>query len=208
MGRKQVFDNTELIVNTAFNLIKDEGFKSFSTRRLAIELGISKTTAYNYLKSKESIIEEVVAKAIKIYHSAILQLINKKKYQVTDIFELLLVRAEVIYDFVIEFRDIYKLTNRQISSVIYDKDLSLEQRFGHVGSLYTKVFPEYRDDMNKLFPSQDILDKHQLLTVLINNLAVIEMDRKNKIGKNKHMELVGKSWSLITETPLPWHYKP
>jgi AcrR family transcriptional regulator len=203
MGRKQSYTDNSKIIDCAFELIAVEGFSHFSTRRLASKLGISKTTAYNYIQNKESIIELVVDKAFKLFYQDVFTLIDIRKYKVIHFFDLLLVIAEVLQDSLMQYGDVYKLAYRQMGKS-FENGISIEERFVYLYPLYCRIFPDFKYEDFPEFSSQDFLAKHHYLIVLINEMAVIELNRKNKIGKEKHLELIRNAWSLITQCPLPW----
>ncbi len=59
MGRERVIENPVAIVEHAFDLIDQDGFGQFSTRRLAGRLGVSHMTLYNYF-DRDEILKRVI----------------------------------------------------------------------------------------------------------------------------------------------------
>lgn len=202
MGRKQTFDNIDDIVDCAFDLISREGFSSFSTRKLASSLGISKNTAYNYLKNKEDIIFRVVEKAKKIFYENTYELARDRHCSTVDALDLILLFAEVLYDFMISYRDIYKLAYREMS-VCYEKGASLEERFMFFIPLFRHFIRDFDIVTNEDFAREEFISKFHFLETLINGLVTIELNRTEKIGKESYMGEVANAWQLITGKEIP-----
>ena len=56
MGRGRKIIDIELVVDGAIALIEEGGVEEFSTRRLAVRLGISAMTLYNYYDNRQAIL--------------------------------------------------------------------------------------------------------------------------------------------------------
>jgi AcrR family transcriptional regulator len=65
MARAKVFLDPEVIIDQAYDLIKENGVEGLSVRKLATKLGVSSMTLYNYVENIEEIREKVVFKAFK-----------------------------------------------------------------------------------------------------------------------------------------------
>jgi len=57
MSRERFFNDKQRIIDTAISLICENGYESFSMRRLAASLGASPMTLYNYFSNKEEIVK-------------------------------------------------------------------------------------------------------------------------------------------------------
>jgi len=66
MAREKAFLDEKIIAAKAVELIDDEGFERFSTRRLALALGTSVMTLYNYYPSKDAILRDAVLRAFDL----------------------------------------------------------------------------------------------------------------------------------------------
>ncbi|MCX8012910.1 MAG: TetR/AcrR family transcriptional regulator [Rectinema sp.] len=60
MSRERFFEDKTRIIEEAIALIEDEGYESFSTRKLAARLGISPMTLYNYFANKDDLVRETI----------------------------------------------------------------------------------------------------------------------------------------------------
>lgn len=55
-----------LIINVAFNLITDNGLEGFSIAKLANELDCTKSSIYNYFKSKDDLLNQIFIEKTKL----------------------------------------------------------------------------------------------------------------------------------------------
>ena len=63
MGRERLFADKKEIIDAAIELLSENGYESFSTRKLARRLSISPMTLYNYFSSRNEIIEAAIEAA-------------------------------------------------------------------------------------------------------------------------------------------------
>lgn len=63
MGRERLFADKKEIIDAAIELLSENGYESFSTRKLARRLGVSPMTLYNYFSSRNEIIEAAIEAA-------------------------------------------------------------------------------------------------------------------------------------------------
>ncbi|MBL8966145.1 MAG: TetR/AcrR family transcriptional regulator, partial [Spirochaetaceae bacterium] len=61
MSRERKFGDSRVIIAEALRLIEEEGYLSFSTRRLAARLGLTAMSLYTYYDSRERLLEDAVA---------------------------------------------------------------------------------------------------------------------------------------------------
>ncbi len=61
------------IIDTAFNLVRRNGWNSLTTRSIAQELGSSARPIYSYFDSMEKLEEEIVKRAVKLLHDYMVQ---------------------------------------------------------------------------------------------------------------------------------------
>lgn len=61
----------ELIINVAFRIIIDNGLEEFSIAKLAAELNCTKSSIYNYFKSKNDLLNEIFISKTKLIASGI-----------------------------------------------------------------------------------------------------------------------------------------
>jgi len=59
----------EEIIESAFNLVRDKGWNSLSTRTLAEELGSSAKPIYSFFKSMDELEEELVKKSVDLLYA-------------------------------------------------------------------------------------------------------------------------------------------
>ncbi len=199
MPRKPIFDNTDIIIDTAFNIIREEGFYNFSTRRLASKLEVSKNAVFNYLKTKEDIINKVVEKFYTIFVENVLKMIkNNEDHYKKNLFDIYLIIADVLYDMVLEYGDVYKIAIRDFNKT-FEPETTTENKFKLLFPVFTFLIDDFKYTEYKEFTEQDFLDKHHLLIVLIINMNTIELNRETKIGKDEYMRLFRKAYSLVME---------
>ncbi len=202
MGRKHAVENDDVIVECAYELIKRGGFPSFSTRQLAAKLKISKTTAYNYLPSKEEIILRVVERGTKLYHQGLNSLIESRAYAVADLFDALLVAAEAMYFFVAENGDVFKLMFRNYNRYFEDGLTEIE-RIGFLRPIFARFFPQFESTEYSSFNTVDKLNRYYYISVTVFQLCVIDQNRTVKIDRQKFMEQICEVWSLLAKKEIP-----
>ena len=61
------------IIDTAFNLVRRNGWNSLTTRSIAQELGSSARPIYSYFDSMEKLEEEIVKRAVKLLYDDMVQ---------------------------------------------------------------------------------------------------------------------------------------
>ena len=199
MARKPIFEDTSIIIDAAFNIIKDEGLNNFSTRRLASELKVSKNAVSNYLSTKEDIIKKVVEKFYMLFTQNVLEKIKtEEEYYKNNLFDLYIIFADVLYDMISEYGDVYKIATRDFNKV-FEQNIKIEDKFKLVFPIYSFLNDDFKYNDHPELNTQDSLDKHDLLTMLMINMNTIELNRTNKIGKEEHMRLFRKAFYLITE---------
>jgi AcrR family transcriptional regulator len=199
MPRKPIFKDNNIIIDTAFEIIKDDGFKNFTTRKLASNLGVSKNAVFNYFPTKEDIITKVVEKFFNIMTKNVLEKIKtKKNYYKENLFYLYPVYADILYDMVIRYGDVYKLAHRDFLKT-FEKNTAIEIKFKLFAPIFSFLFENFKFTDYPMFNSQDFLDKNHLLFMFLSSMDITESNRTNKIGKDEHMRLFHKAWLLITE---------
>ncbi len=199
MARKPIFEDTSIIIDAAFNIIKDEGLNNFSTRRLASELKVSKNAVSNYLSTKEDIIKKVVEKFYILFTQNVLEKIKtEEEYYKNNLFDLYIIFADVLYDMISEYGDVYKIATRDFNKV-FEQNINIEDKFKLVFPIYSFLIGDFIFNDHPELNTQDSMDKHDLLTMLMLNMNIIELNRTNKIGKEEHMRLFRKAFYLITE---------
>ncbi|MBN2873608.1 MAG: TetR/AcrR family transcriptional regulator [Spirochaetales bacterium] len=60
MGRDRVISDAMQLVRTAFKIIDEEGYEHFSARKLAVTLGVSHMTVYNYMERDELLNQVII----------------------------------------------------------------------------------------------------------------------------------------------------
>ncbi len=202
VGRKHSLENTDVIVECAYELIRTEGFSSFSTRRLAAKLDVSKTTAYNYLPNKEEIIEKVVARAKVIFHQGLEELAADRNYAIVDLFDCLLAAAEALYIFVKENGDIFKLMFRGFNPH-FEGGLSALERIAYLRPVFARLLPDYDGPEHAGLLTEEKLDKYYFISVMVFELCLIELNRVTKIEHKAFMAQVCDIWSLLSGKMVP-----
>ena len=199
MPRKPIFSDTGIIIDTAFDIIKNEGLNSFSTRKLASRLKVSKNAVSNYISTKEEIIKKVVEKFYILFTERVLEKIKtKEEYYKKNLLDLYLIFADVLYDMILENGDVYKIAALDFYKT-FDYNTKIEEKFKLVFPVYTLLIDNFRFQDYPEFNDNDYIEKQDLLTMLMLNMNTIELDRENKIGKEEHMRLFKKAFYLITE---------
>ena len=197
MPRKPIFSNSDIIIDTAFDIIKDEGFYNFSTRKLASRLKVSKNAVFNYIDTKEDLIDKVVEKFYSIFINNVLDMIkNNKDHYKKNFFDLYLIIADVLYDMVIEYGDIYKIAIRDFNKT-FEPNTEIGNRFKMIFPVFSSIIDNFKYSSYKEFTAQDFLDRHHILVVLLINMNTIELNRNMKTGKEEYMRLFRKAYSLI-----------
>ena len=199
MARKPIFDDTGIIIDTAFDIIKDEGFDNFSTRILAAKLKVSKNAVSNYISTKEELLKEVVKKFYTIFTERVLDKIKtKEEYYKNNLLDLYLVFADVLYDMILEHGDVYKIATRDFCKT-FEQNITIDDKFKLIFPVYTLLIENFKYQDYPEFTDEDYIEKQDLLTMLMINMNTIELNRENKIGKEEHMRLFRKAFYLITE---------
>ena len=199
MARKPIFDDTGIIIDTAFDIIRDQGLNNFSTRKLAAELKVSKNAVSNYISTKEEILEEVVKKFYSIFTERVLEKTKEKEeYYKHNLLDLYIIFADVLYDMILEHGDVYKIATRDFCKT-FEQDTKIEEKFKLVFPVYKLLVDNFRYEDYPEFSNQDFIEKQDLLTILMLNMNTIELNRENKMGKEEHMRLFRKAFYLIIE---------
>jgi AcrR family transcriptional regulator len=73
------------ILDSALNIINDEGIDNLSMRKLAAHMGMSAANLYNYFKSKENIIIALDNKGFKMLYRRVKNAVNSKKTPIEKI---------------------------------------------------------------------------------------------------------------------------
>ncbi len=202
MGRKQSLENNTVIVDSAYELIRTEGFPAFSTRRLAATLNVSKTTAYNYLPNKEEILARVVERGTRIFHMTLGERLIERDYDVTDLFDSLLVAAETLYFFILENGDVFKLMHRGYINYFEGGSAGLD-RIGYLKPVFEHFFPRFESPEFADFLTPDKLNRYYYFSILVFEFSILELNRVKKIGEEAFMAQVRETWTLFAGRDIP-----
>ena len=97
-----------------------------------------------------------------------------------------------------EYGDVYKIATRDFNKV-FEQNINIEDKSKLVFPIYSFLIGDFIFNDHPELNTQDSMDKHDLLTMLMLNMNIIELNRTNKIGKEEHMRLFRKAFYLITE---------
>ncbi len=102
----------EAMVNTAINMISEEGISALSLRKLAKEVGVSATAAYNHFEDKDALLVAIKSEAFDRFHLYITTYCPGSD----DPEEHLRCLARAYLSFGVEFPDVYWLmTNIKVN---------------------------------------------------------------------------------------------
>ena len=199
MPRKPLFKDKEIIIEKAFELIKNQGFNNFTTRNLAHELNVSKNAVFNYFNNKEEIINKVIDKFYNILNTQIIKIISENKdYYKDNLMDIFILYADILYDMVLENGDIYKLVVRDNIN-FYENNISTEEKYIRTFPIYDFLYENFSYEEHMHFTTQDTIDKRYILTLLMDKMFTVELNRKSKTGKDEFMRLYKKAFYMITE---------
>lgn len=72
--------NRQQIIDTAFEMVRENGVESLNARNLARRIGCSTQPLFYNFSTMEELLESVIAKANEFYHSYIWQAMSETKY--------------------------------------------------------------------------------------------------------------------------------
>jgi len=107
MPREKKIPNPTDIIDAAFNIIDEEGFSTFSARRLAARLDVAHMTVYNYY-SREYILGAVIKRGFILIHQLIDNKIIRHMKENRDPVEIYLIIAENLMVFADKHPHLYR----------------------------------------------------------------------------------------------------
>lgn len=191
MGRsKKIVDNS-LIVDKALELIERNGYDSFSTRKLAAELGISAMTLYNYFDNRDAIVSRAILKGYDIFWADVpedLHHYTSRSRRPLQVYKML---AEYLFGFGTTHPSLYAfLFNTQLASLKNDPEVLRR---------YSSAF---RYVSEYALPGTDLDRVHgdlYLFQVLSNALVLNTIRNRSGMTADKFRMFVDRAYALIVE---------
>lgn len=97
-------DIKEQMLTNAENILKNDGYSALSIRRIASECKVASGTVYNYFKSKDDLIANIMMKDWEVVINE-LNSISKKSHDLTDGFRIM---YKALTNFISKYSDIWK----------------------------------------------------------------------------------------------------
>lgn len=127
--------NKEIIINTAKELIEQEGFPAFSMRKLAEKLSVKTASLYTHIESMEALFTEIGMSALQEQKDCLLNAIGEK-HRDTAIMAL----AEGYRRFAAEHAELYKIIMQMPSG----NDAVLKEAAAMTAEPFMRVLADYR----------------------------------------------------------------
>ena len=190
MPRSKLFVDKVVIIDTAYELIREIGGENFSVRKLAVQLNISPMTIYNYVKNVDAIFKEVIIKAF----NAFLKRLNQEMNQ-SDI-PLSIEGVKMAIRIIARIRLEFALENQELFTLMYGP-------FGMNLENDPELFPYYNLEMQLLYgfsfldeDTELIRKKIMLLNITINALIFRILSKKVYMTNHEYLKTIDLMTSL------------
>ena len=132
-------DKTELILNSALKLFADNGYHSTSISQIAKNAKISKGLIYNYFKSKEALLHDIMLRGLKDFTKALVvkDINNIKKQEIINFIDRSLNLLKTNVDF---YRLYFSLVQQGIIVSLFEKEMLeiFSEIFNTIAMYYTQ----------------------------------------------------------------------
>ena len=187
MGRERAIEDPATIVEHAYELIDEEGYEQFSTRRLAVRLGVSHMTLYNYL-DRDEILKRVIELGFARFNERFLPLAEPQLRDCAAPGCVLRIVADQLVEFARDHTNVYRF--------MFGASASELTRDPRISSLYLSGVDLVKETLPTDLEPQLRRDAY-LFFVLTNGLILAWLDERHGTTLERCRENIGRAHELI-----------
>ena len=187
MGRERAIEDPATIVEHAYELIDEEGYEQFSTRRLAVRLGVSHMTLYNYL-DRDEILKRVIELGFARFNGRFLPLAEPQLQRCGGPECVFRIIADQLVEFARDHTRIYRFMFGGTAS-----ELTRDPR---ISSLYLSGVDLVKETLPTDLEPQLRRDAY-LFFVLTNGLILAWLDERHGTTLERCRENIDRAHELI-----------
>jgi len=195
MGRSKKIVDTNVIVDKALDLIESNGYDQFSTRKLAVELGISAMTLYNYFENRDAIITQVIIKGFDSFWSGIpadLENYSRKTGNPLRVYNLLT-----------EYLISFGRSRPHLYTFLFNSNLTHLQSDPEIYSRYASVFL-FVQSYSRPGASLDLIHSDlYMFQVLANALVLNAINGRSNMSPERFRIYIARAYELYIKPHEP-----